>query len=228
MKKASVLWGDPLVKTLIVLVISLSVSLGGFTAAFGYGRHRYIPNPAEMVIPPPEVVVLPEVPIVPVVPVVPVEEVVVVAPEVLPVVPVIEFNEPPVVVPQVLGETVYLADDLIAATRYRQRSPKVLELQTELKRLGFLPSTYRVTSFYGMNTSAAVKKYQAFKKIAGTETVDTINNLIANTKFGFRGNDVKQLQTELRKLGLLNIRSTGYYGIITRAAVKAYQSIKQN
>ncbi|MFH1098618.1 MAG: peptidoglycan-binding domain-containing protein [Candidatus Uhrbacteria bacterium] len=53
-----------------------------------------------------------------------------------------------------------------------------------------------------------------------------MDELIAQTKFGKRGANVTNLQKELQRLGFFPAaqKTTGYYGAITRRAVKKYQN----
>jgi peptidoglycan hydrolase-like protein with peptidoglycan-binding domain len=45
-------------------------------------------------------------------------------------------------------------------------------------------------------------------------------------KYGSKGAEVTKLQTELKKLGYFKSNATGYYGSITKAAVKKFQAAK--
>ena len=132
------------------------------------------------------------------------------------------------VVPQVLSMKIYLVDELIAATRYGQRSQKVRELQSGLKDLGFFK--YYITGYYGPITRAAVEAHLVAKKQSGAaediSETSKIDQLIASLKFGAWSDEVKQLQAELGKLNLFELQPTGFYGPITRASVKAYSVLK--
>ena len=60
-------------------------------------------------------------------------------------------------------------------------------------------------------------------QVLGTSTVQFVNNLSQ----GMTSNEVKQLQEALRAKGFFTFRtSTGFFGPITLAAVKAFQSSK--
>src|SRR3989338_5719950 len=50
-----------------------------------------------------------------------------------------------------------------------------------------------------------------------------IGALTKNLALGSRGAEVTELQTFLTSLGLLASEPTGYYGVLTQAAVQAYQ-----
>lgn len=55
-------------------------------------------------------------------------------------------------------------DALIKEVKAGQTSDKVLELQTELQKLGYIVKSWKPTKFYGTVTASAVAKYQASKK----------------------------------------------------------------
>lgn len=55
-------------------------------------------------------------------------------------------------------------DELVALTKFGQKSELVKQLQTELKKLKFLPAKHVVTSYYGAITRTAVNKYVASQK----------------------------------------------------------------
>ncbi len=55
-------------------------------------------------------------------------------------------------------------DELVAMTKFGQRSDLVKQLQTELKKLKFLSAKHLVTNYYGAITKAAVAKYLASKQ----------------------------------------------------------------
>lgn len=55
-------------------------------------------------------------------------------------------------------------DALIKELKPGQTSDKVLELQTELQKLGYIVKSWKPTKFYGTVTMNGVAKYQASKK----------------------------------------------------------------
>ena len=62
---------------------------------------------------------------------------------------------------QILGVKINIIDELIAKTKFGERSTNVSTLQSELQKLGFYPSLWRVTGYYGPVTKISVEKYQA-------------------------------------------------------------------
>lgn len=119
---------------------------------------------------------------------------------------------------QILGIKVIRIEELIALTHYGEHSNNVGELQQELKKIGLFPKGLRITKYYGPITKRGVEQYQANQL--------TLDELVAQTRFGLRGAKVRRLQTELRKLKFFpaRVRSTGYFGPITKGAVSRYQA----
>lgn len=116
----------------------------------------------------------------------------------------------------------------------------VTTLQKNLRTLGYLKET--PTGYYGSLTKSAVKRLQDSNGldgdgIAGSKTLSLINKLVAAKttttsrsssnsgalKEGMSGSKVTQLQSDLKKLGYLSASPTGYYGSLTKAAVKKLQ-----
>jgi cytochrome b involved in lipid metabolism len=62
-------------------------------------------------------------------------------------------------------------DQLVAKLKYGSKGKEVQELQTELKKAGFLPKNLKVTNLYGKTTQTAVKKYLASKNKKTTVAV---------------------------------------------------------
>ncbi len=60
------------------------------------------------------------------------------------------------------------------------------------------------------------------------EQINVLHELIAKLKYGSTSDEVKQLQTELQKLGFFpaKMNTTRYYGVITKAAVQRYLDTK--
>jgi sugar lactone lactonase YvrE len=131
-------------------------------------------------------------------------------------------------VPEVLGIKITRLDELVAKLKAGQTNAEVMELQAELKKLGYFAKTWKPTKFYGTMTKAAVKKYLADKNKAPV-VVKTLDELVATLKLGQKSDSVKQLQTELKKLKFLPAKHvvTNYYGAITKAAVAKYLASKQ-
>lgn len=126
--------------------------------------------------------------------------------------------------------------------------PDVTELQNTLKEKGFF-TYHTATGFYGTHTRDAVLAYQKANSLlvdgtAGPQTLGTLvksgtvskpasnsnassnnssSSSTATMRIGNRGNNVTALQDQLRSLGFFNQSSTGYYGTVTRDAVRSYQ-----
>lgn len=119
-------------------------------------------------------------------------------------------------------------EQLAGKLKLGNKSAEVMELQTELKKLGFLAKTFKPSKLYDSVTAAAVKKYLASlkKNITPVKTVPALSlldTLISKTKFGQRGTIVKQLQVELNKVGFIpKPMITSYYGTLTKTAVSKY------
>ncbi len=132
--------------------------------------------------------------------------------------PVVSINAPQ----EVLSVKISRLDELLVMPelKYGKRHALVKELQTELKSIGLLPKSLRVTNFYGVMTKQAVDKYLLTKL--------TLDEVIDRVKLGQSGSLISRLQTELKKLGFYpaNLRATGYYGKVTAAAIKKYQAGK--
>ncbi len=124
---------------------------------------------------------------------------------------------------------------------------EVTALQTLLYQKGYL--TTSPNGSFGPLTEAAVKRFQVAQGLSalgavGPQTRDALNKLrvggavTANTstaspsifKFtrpltlGAQGNEVVELQKRLTTLGLYTGATSGYFGTITRAAVKLFQT----
>lgn len=116
----------------------------------------------------------------------------------------------------------------------------VTSLQDSLRTLGYL--NVSSTGYYGSLTKSAVQRLQANNGlesdgIAGSKTLALIEKLLeAKTstasraasstgvlKEGMSGSSVTQLQNDLKKLGYFSVSPTGYYGSLTKEAVKKFQ-----
>ena len=67
----------------------------------------------------------------------------------------------PIVMVRISREKV---DALLKEVKQGQTSDKVLELQTELQKLGYIVKSWKPTKFYGTVTASGVAKYLASKK----------------------------------------------------------------
>lgn len=118
----------------------------------------------------------------------------------------------------------------------------VLELQTALCDQGFLKA--KLTGYFGTDTVEALMAFQKYKSLkadgkAGPETRQAllgskykpiteerkVENKSADKIYpGDKGDDVKELQQDLQKLGYYKYsKITGYYGPSTGEAVKRFQ-----
>ncbi len=120
----------------------------------------------------------------------------------------------------------------------------VTALQQILNQQGYLSS--EPTGFFGALTLAAVSKFQAAHGLealghVGPQTKSLLNNLGASPvvtpttnacgvtltrvlALGISGDDVTKLQQTLVALKFLNTEPSGYFGNLTAAAVKTFQS----
>lgn len=124
----------------------------------------------------------------------------------------------------------------------------VKSLQSALKTLGYF-SYPTLTTYYGNVTASAVTAFQKKSGLTANGIVDSKTAAVINAaliaksgttsqtpavtpaftasrtlKLGMSGNDVKQLQAVLEKLGVYNYGSiTGYFGTVTQNSVKTFQ-----
>ncbi|ARP44167.1 Peptidoglycan endopeptidase LytF [Geobacillus thermodenitrificans] len=122
------------------------------------------------------------------------------------------------------------------------RGEKVKQVQTNLKQLGYF--TYpEITGYYGTITADAVRRFQKDNGLPVTGSVDSTtfgriedavkkktappaeeNRTSIYLTIGTRGEEVKQVQTNLKQLGYFTYPEiTGYYGTITADAVRRFQ-----
>ncbi|MEL4503762.1 peptidoglycan-binding protein [Luteococcus sp. H138] len=136
------------------------------------------------------------------------------------------------------------ADAVIA--KMGSRGKTVQQIQGRLNGLGYLPVS-AITGYYGTQTTAAVKRFQANNGLKATGVTDstTHNLIIAKYKArktnkpapkpvtsgkiiarpGDNNNTVKQIQGRLNGLGYLPVSAIiGKYGPATTAAVKRFQA----
>ena len=108
----------------------------------------------------------------------------------------------------------------------------VEDIQTKLKELQYYDYS-KITGYYGPVTEAAVKRFQRTNDLTvdGVVGEQTMTLLFSGeAKYftlypGDRGEDVEEMQTKLKELGYYTYKSiTGYFGTVTEAAVKAFQS----
>ena len=116
--------------------------------------------------------------------------------------------------------TVY-AQHQVSQTLLRQgmRSNAARDLQLQLQKLKYF--NVNATGFYGPITTEAVRNFQRDRGlrvdgIAGSQTLRALEQMLSQ-------NDVKILQTQLKNLNYFSANVTGYYGPITREALRAFQ-----
>lgn len=113
---------------------------------------------------------------------------------------------------------------------YGSKSEVVLACQERLKELGYLTTT--PDGAYGSDTVAAVKQFQTRNDLVadgflGPSTMVVLHQSDAvpnGLMLGDSGDSVKSVQKLLAKYGYLSSNNTtGYFGELTEAAVKAFQ-----
>jgi len=103
------------------------------------------------------------------------------------------------------------------------------EVQDKLKVLGYFPDSVRSTGYYGPITKQSVREFQAANGLAvdgviGPKTAAALKAVDAPTPAS--GTNVVALQNQLKDLGYFpkGVRSTGYYGPITKQSVREFQA----
>ncbi|MFB5662709.1 peptidoglycan-binding protein [Alteribacillus sp. HJP-4] len=128
------------------------------------------------------------------------------------------------------------------------RGSEVSSLQQQLKDLGFYKKD--VTGIYGPDTESAVRSFQRANSISGDglSGPQTFNKLENNPKkassassgnssssnsssssgstlrYQSQGQDVTDLQNQLKQLGFMKMNATGIFGDVTEKAVRSFQS----
>lgn len=116
-------------------------------------------------------------------------------------------------------------------------SNEIMKLQNDLAILGYFE--VEATGFYGEITYTSVYEFQKeynlyLDGIAGNQTLTTIAKILQSTPVdsdsgknllyeGMTSEIVKLYQMKLIYLGLLDCEATGFYGILTKAAVVTFQ-----
>lgn len=107
---------------------------------------------------------------------------------------------------------------------------QVLELQTDLKSLGYFSSN--IDGVFGYNTYLGVKSLQTANglPVSGSldfTTLDKLNKLMQKEPsvlyYGMRNDKVTELQTYLYGLKYLFVNPTGYFGTLTKDGVSRLQ-----
>lgn len=125
-------------------------------------------------------------------------------------------------------ELIYSQDAQAYFMKYGEKSDEVKSYQKRLQTLGYLVS--EPDGNYGKDTVAAVSRFQELNGIIadgflGPQTTSALTSSKAKANalmFGMSGNDVKSIQTKLKKLGYMS-NVTGYFGSETESAVESFQ-----
>jgi len=125
-------------------------------------------------------------------------------------------------------EVLYSADAKANFHKYGEESEEIKEYQERLKKLGYLTTT--PDGNYGKDTVAAVERFQEINGLIpdgflGYNTIKKLKSSSAKAnalQLGMEGDDVKNVQKLLKKLGYMD-NVTGYFGSQTEEAVKAFQ-----
>jgi peptidoglycan hydrolase-like protein with peptidoglycan-binding domain len=124
----------------------------------------------------------------------------------------------------------------VLALQPGQHSPEVSKLQQTLQVIGYYYGS--ITGYYGVWTQAAIRRFQAdhglkVDGIAGYQTLQVLQLATDSVErdwdfsivlqLGSVGAAVVQLQQYLQVIGYYNGAITGYYGVMTQAAVEGFQ-----
>lgn len=113
---------------------------------------------------------------------------------------------------------------------YGNSSSQVMELQTDLKSLGFFNNT--ATGYFGNATYSSVKSFQTSAGLSTNGNLDFVTLNMLNKAltsepsvltYGVKHDRVSELQTYLHDLGYLSVLPTGFYGSLTTSAVSNFQ-----
>lgn len=107
----------------------------------------------------------------------------------------------------------------------------ITEVQEALKKYGYYYYD-KITGYYGPITEEAVLKFQRSNDLPETGIMDSASLLLlleGEPKYyvmqqGDKGDDIDLMQQRLHALGYMDSSSTGYFGTITLAAVKDFQT----
>lgn len=124
--------------------------------------------------------------------------------------------------------------------QFGMEGSEVFELQYVLQARNYLHPEQTLTGYFGSITRSAVMAFQRAHGISATGFVGpltraalngdvpepTQNSITINLGIGSSGGQVLVLQNKLLTLGYFSGEVTGYFGVITRAAVVAFQQAK--
>lgn len=123
--------------------------------------------------------------------------------------------------------------EVAAALERGDRGVEVTRVQNMLIAEGYYNGP--VTGYYDLLTEEAIKSYQRDRGfsatgIVGLETLEALRSTPNQRQYpglirqGDRGSQVVNLQAWLKTLGYYDGPTTGYYGSLTEAAVKRFQT----
>lgn len=127
-------------------------------------------------------------------------------------------------------EMLYAPDAVPNMYSYGEQSPEIESCQQRLKELGYLTTT--PDGKFGEDTKAAVRRFQDSNGLIidgniGPSTKEVLMSESAQGNaltIGAEGEDVTRVQERLQKLGYMS-KVTGYYGELTDAAVRKFQTV---
>ena len=139
----------------------------------------------------------------------------------------------------ILSSSIVYAKDVLL--KVGMSGEDVSQVQTKLKELGYFNE--KITGYYGEITKKAVEKYQKDRKfsvdgivgpgtwsaLVGTQISQKSQNnnqieaLVQVLKQGMTSIQIKNMQFKLKELGYFNEECTGYFGEVTKNAVKSFQ-----
>jgi peptidoglycan hydrolase-like protein with peptidoglycan-binding domain len=130
--------------------------------------------------------------------------------------------------------------DKIKPLKPGSKGAQVKKVQKQLKNLGYYKGA--IDGKYGTGLKNAVKTFQRANGLKATGTANSATRKLLNggkgksykkykseqavksLKYGDKGEQVKRVQTQLKKLGYFSGSANGRFGGSTRSAVKAFQT----
>ncbi len=119
--------------------------------------------------------------------------------------------------------------------KFGSKGSEVTKLQAQLKKLGYFNG--KTTGYFGSETKAALKKFQAKKGISTTGTLGpqttkalyssgtSSRSSTSKVQSAAEKEVIKKAQRILNKMGLYNGKVDGLYGKMTSKAVERFQSL---
>lgn len=117
-----------------------------------------------------------------------------------------------------------------------ERGPQIANIQDQLKTLGHFPTNVRSTGYYGPVTKQSVMEFQAANGlkvdgVVGPQTKVALRTIglqpsIETPVVEPEAYSTKDIQDRLKTLGYFpnDVRSTGFYGPITKQSIRAFQA----